>query len=106
VERAKQAVALAPESRFSWTTLGVAQYRAGAWKESIAALNKAMELPKGEKGFDRVVVAMAHWQLGHKDQAREWYDRAVEWIEKNAPQDELLRRFRAEAAELLGLKEK
>jgi hypothetical protein len=30
----------------------------------------------------------------------------VEWMDKNQPTDEELRRFRAEAAELLGLKEK
>ena len=45
---------------------------------------------------------MAHWQPGEKDEARKWFDQAVEWMEKNKPDDEELRRFRAEAAELLG----
>jgi hypothetical protein len=49
---------------------------------------------------------MAHWQLGEKDKAREWYDRAVQWMDNNQPTDEELRRFRVEAAELLELKEK
>lgn len=44
---------------------------------------------------------MAHWQLGDQDEARKFYDQAVEWMEKNKPQDEELKRFRAEAAELL-----
>ena len=44
---------------------------------------------------------MAHWQLGHKDEARQWYDKAVEWM-KNNPADDELTRFRAEADELLG----
>lgn len=48
---------------------------------------------------------MTHWQLGEKQQAREWYDKAVEWMEKNKPNDEELLRFRAEAEELLGLTE-
>jgi hypothetical protein len=45
---------------------------------------------------------MAHWQLGHKTEARQWYDRAVRWMEENHPyNDDELRRFRAEAEELL-----
>jgi hypothetical protein len=49
---------------------------------------------------------MAEWQLGNKDEAREWYENAVEWMEKNAADNKELIRFRAEAAELLGVKEK
>ena len=65
-----------------------------------------MELRKGGDSFDWFFLAMAHWQLGEKDKAREWYDRAVQWMDKNQPKNEELRRFRAEAAELLELKEK
>src|SRR5687767_3747973 len=46
---------------------------------------------------------MAHWQLGEKDKAREWHDRAAQWMDKHQPTDEELLRFRAEAAELLGI---
>ena len=49
---------------------------------------------------------MAHWQLDEKEQARKWYGQAVQWMDKNKPQDEELLRFRAEAAELLEVKEK
>jgi hypothetical protein len=49
---------------------------------------------------------MAHWKLGAKDKAGAWYDRAVEWMDKNQPNNKELRRFRAEAAELLGRTEK
>jgi hypothetical protein len=43
--------------------------------------------------------------LGNKEEARKWYDQAVQWMEKNAPRNEGFRRFRAEAAQALGLKE-
>mgnify|MGYP001545657784 CR=1 FL=1 len=33
------------------------------------------------------------------------YDRAVKWMEENKPEDEELRRFRAEAAELLKIED-
>jgi hypothetical protein len=46
---------------------------------------------------------MARWQLGDKDQARKWYQQADAWMRKNQPNNAELRRFRAEAAALLGL---
>jgi hypothetical protein len=46
---------------------------------------------------------MAHWQLGDKEKARTRFDQAVQWMEKNQPNNEELRRFRAEAAELLNI---
>ena len=52
------------------------------------------------------LLAMAHSQLGHKEEARKWYDQAVQWMDKNQPKNEDLRRFRAEAAELLGIEKK
>jgi hypothetical protein len=45
---------------------------------------------------------MAHWQLGEKERAEAWYDRAVRWMDMNRPHGTELRLFRAEAA-LLGL---
>ena len=48
-------------------------------------------------------LAMAHWQVGEKDEARHRYQRAVERLEKQEYADRELRRFRAEAAELLGI---
>ncbi|MCI0492257.1 MAG: hypothetical protein L0Z07_04895 [Planctomycetes bacterium] len=46
---------------------------------------------------------MAHRQLGHKDEARKWYNRAVEWLEKYQPKNEEVIRFRAEAERVLGI---
>ena len=84
----------------------MAHYRAGDWKAAIEALTKSMELRNGGDSNDWFFLAMAHWQLGDKTQARSWYDKAVPWMEKNQPKDEELLRFRAEAAALLGVKEK
>ena len=49
---------------------------------------------------------MAHWQRDEREDTGKWYDRGVDWMVKNKSQDQELQRFRAEAAELLGLKEK
>ncbi len=50
-----------------------------------------------------VIGARAKHKLGQQD-AREWYDKAVAWMDKNKPDDEELKRFRAEAEEVLGIK--
>jgi eukaryotic-like serine/threonine-protein kinase len=106
VELAKRAVELAPQEWRFWNTLGAAHYRADNWEEAMAALHKSMELHHGGDSFDWFFLAMAHWQRGEKEQARKWYAEAVHWMETNQPNHEELRRFREEAAELLGVTEK
>jgi tetratricopeptide (TPR) repeat protein/serine/threonine protein kinase len=106
VELAKEAVQIAPQERNFWNTLGAAQYRAGDWKAARSALEKSMELHQGGDAFDWFFLAMTHWKLANKDEARNWYDKGVEWMEKNARADEELRRFRSEGEELLEIKKK
>jgi tetratricopeptide (TPR) repeat protein len=106
LELAKKTVELAPGNGDYRNTLGAAYYRAGDWKSAVAALTKSMDLRKGGDATDWFFLAMAHCRLGDKDQARTWYDRAVQGTEKNKPQDEELNRFHAEAAELLAINKK
>jgi tetratricopeptide (TPR) repeat protein len=87
-----------------WNTLGVALYRTGDWKSAIAALEKAEALqPDKSLAFNIFFLAMARWQLGQRDEARTWYDKAVAWIRRKELENPELDRFRAEAATLLGL---
>ncbi len=111
VSRAKKALELQPQEGIYWNTLGVAHYRMGDWKDAVTILENSMEILNGPfESFNTFFLAMAHWKLGEKEQARKWYDQAVQWMEKNQPrneeQSEELRRFRAEAAELLGIKDR
>jgi tetratricopeptide (TPR) repeat protein len=105
VELATRAVELAPADGHIWNTLGVARYRTTDWQGAVEALRKSMELRAGGDASDWLFLAMAHWQLDHKDEARRWYDKAVEWIDKYDLTNEELHRFRAEATELLGISE-
>ncbi len=102
---ARRATELAPGNPQFWTTLGAAHYRAGDGKAAIEALTKSMELRKRGDGIAFFFLALSHQQLGEKETARTWYDKGVEWLEKYKPPTEELQRFRAEAAELLGLKD-
>jgi serine/threonine protein kinase len=86
-----------------WNTLGVARYRAGDRKGAIKALKTSMGLRAGGDAYDWFVLAMAHWQSGNKDVARQWYDKAVAALSKAGPGAEELHRFRTEAAALMGI---
>jgi tetratricopeptide (TPR) repeat protein len=110
VKHAMRAVELRPDIRQGWNALGIAHYRTGDWTAAITALEKSVELGKGGYWFDWFFLAMAHSQLGHKEEASKWYDQAAAWQEKE--KDELTRnkamaaqyrRYHTEAAEVLGL---
>jgi uncharacterized protein HemY len=104
VELAAKAVEKAPQAGHCWNTLGVARYRHGQFQEAIAALQKSMDLRSGGDPNDWLFLAMAHWRLGNKEQARRWYGKGVEWLEQNIEsQDEELLGFRHEAEELMGI---
>jgi tetratricopeptide (TPR) repeat protein len=106
VELAKKAVLLEPKKGDFWNTLGEALYYSGSRQEALAALEKSMQLRKGGDSFDWFFLAMIYQQQGEKEKARQWYDKAVQWMDKNQPNNEELRRFRREAAEVLGVKTK
>jgi tetratricopeptide (TPR) repeat protein len=84
----------------------------GAPALALTALDRAMELSGGGDGSDWFFVAMAHWQLGNKPEARKWYARAVEWlkqnkeaIERNKRQADVIHGIAAEAAKLVEMKQ-
>ena len=61
---------------------------------------------QGGNSWDWFFLAMTHWRLGEQGKAFLCYGRAVQWMEKNPPRNEELRRFRAEAEGLLTAKAK
>jgi tetratricopeptide (TPR) repeat protein len=101
VRFATKAVAARPQRGSYQTTLGVAHYRKGDDRAAITALEEAIKLRPGGSSADGFFLAQACWRLGQRDQARAWFQRAVEWMDKRAPQDEELLRFRKEAKALL-----
>jgi curved DNA-binding protein CbpA len=116
VDSAKRAVELAPRG-FERTdriqqavyrnTLGVAFYRAHDWTAAERELQMSTQLKSGGDSFDWFFLSMVDWQLGygHEVAAQQDYAMGVEWMEKNSPNDDDLKRFRSEAAEVLGLLE-
>jgi len=109
IVHAHRAVEFQPNAGNYWNTLGVAYYRAGDWTQAKEALSRSMEqrLVRGSEGdsFDWFFMALVELRLGNREQALEWYEKAVEWFHKESPNDRELYRFHVEAAQELGLKE-
>jgi serine/threonine protein kinase/tetratricopeptide (TPR) repeat protein len=114
VQLARSAIDAAPHEDTFWNTLGVACYYSGEWKAAVEALERSRSYHKDKRStleiLDMLYLAMAHWQLGHADEARSLYGRADEWMNANRqgrwflePNPEYLRRPGAEARTLLGL---
>jgi tetratricopeptide (TPR) repeat protein len=102
----QRAVELKPDLWGFWRTLGMACYKTGDSKNAVAAVEKSMHLLGGGDSYDWFLLAMAHSQLGDSKQARMWFDKAVDWMDKNQPTNVVLKSFRTETAELLGINNK
>jgi tetratricopeptide (TPR) repeat protein len=103
----QEALKLRPGEATLLNTLGVAQYRTGKHKDAVATLEKSLAAGKGRwDGFDLFFLAMCHARLGEGGKAKECFDRAVRWVEQqkdlSAQFTDELKRFRAEAQEVLG----
>jgi serine/threonine protein kinase/WD40 repeat protein/tetratricopeptide (TPR) repeat protein len=101
-----RSVNLVPGQQLSLNTRGVVLYRAGQYTEAISVLEKSLEAGKGQlAGFDLFFLASAHHRLGHRELARRYFDRAVEWVRRQSSLPEgyikELQAFRAEAELLL-----
>ena len=74
IELANEVIQNSPKVRDVWTTLGAAHYRAGAWNDAIAALEKSESVIPGVfTAVNGFFLAMAYWQRGEKEPARKWY---------------------------------
>jgi tetratricopeptide (TPR) repeat protein len=113
LEMAKKGTELAPRVASHWSVLGIAHVRAGEGQAAVTALDRAMKLSNGGDAFDWFILALAHWQLGNKQEARRWYDRGVAWMENNKEalardkyQADVIRGVGDEAAALLEMKKR
>ena len=94
VSLAVKATKLQPECSTYWNTLGAAYYRAGEFKASVAALDRAINFGAGGNVFDHLFLAAAHAQLGNQEQSRHWLTLAMLEKEKGAAgHSELTRLF-------------
>jgi hypothetical protein len=110
MELFRKAHEIQPENWLYLAGLGRAYYRAGQWEEAIAAITKSAKLPGGDNGLNFLCLSMAHWQLGEKEQATNWHNKAIEWIQHSTidtpyPLWQMIYYIYPEAAELMGIAE-
>ena len=96
---------VASKQRKYENTLGIAHYRSGNWQAALDSLNKSTGPQSGDGAEAFYFTAMSHWQLGNKEEARQWYEKASDRQDKHKPDDAELKRLQAEAAELLNVVE-
>ena len=91
-------------------TLGVARYRAGDWKARVSPpLEKSMELQSRMRMDGDAASSSWRWPTGNwatRTRPAGGTTRPSKWMDRKPDPHERLIRFRAEAAELLGVNEK
>jgi serine/threonine protein kinase/tetratricopeptide (TPR) repeat protein len=104
---ALRACDLLPRDASCLNTLGVAQYRKGDYAAAIESLGRSRIFDAGLTGgmaaIDCYFLAMAHAKLGHAEQAEKWFRVADLWMALFAATNEELKRFRAEAIDVVGV---
>ena len=106
-ELAGHAIDLEPENGWWWRSLAMAHYRLGELQAAADEHDKSFELLGTTHAWGRFYQAMAYWQLGNKDEAQDWYARAVKgiptgnWSHPNLNGE--LYQLQREAAALLGI---
>jgi WD40 repeat protein/serine/threonine protein kinase/tetratricopeptide (TPR) repeat protein len=65
------------------TKLAAAHFLRGEEQAALAILDKATARPSGGNGWDRLLLAQIHTELGHRDEAGKWGDDVFAWMAKN-----------------------
>jgi tetratricopeptide (TPR) repeat protein len=78
------------------TKLAAVLYLRGEWQSALAVLKPSAEAPSGGNGWDRLLLALIHTELGHPDEAAKWGDDALAWMAENGD-DEPFCQFAADS---------
>jgi hypothetical protein len=103
---AQTACRTSPNKGPSLTTLGIAQYRLQRFADALATLSRAEPMNADNEttlAINRAVLAMTHYQLGHKREARAALNRMRDALKKGAAsRDPEVVAFVTEAEGLIG----
>ena len=91
-----------PEDPSLQNTLGVCYYRMGKWKEALELLQSSVKNADVIQNW--LFLAMTHWQLGEKAEARTYMTKSILWKQKGRLDAEV-KRFLAEAETLMATAE-
>jgi tetratricopeptide (TPR) repeat protein len=88
VNRARRATELQRDVGEHWYTLAMVQYRNRDWGGSLKSLEQLKAREGEHDGSDWLLIAMNRYQLKQRKEAREAFQKAVEWIEERQRQGE------------------
>jgi serine/threonine protein kinase/tetratricopeptide (TPR) repeat protein len=105
VDLANEAVARSPSPSRAYADRGLMYLDLHNYEAAITSLNKSLELDTTGASLPNTtfLLAVAHWQLGNKAEARACYDKSVRWMKDNESTDEQLVRLKAKAEVALGI---
>jgi tetratricopeptide (TPR) repeat protein len=103
LDLARRSIVGSADSTQNRDTLGLALYRNGLYEEAREVLQELLEVRPSGLDSTLLTMAMISWKLGHEQEARTYYDRAVAEIESRHPTDPEALRRRDEVARLLGI---
>jgi Flp pilus assembly protein TadD len=104
LELAQAGIATQSPPKTARRVLGVAFYRTSQWKSAVNELERYVQ-ETSDVAAAGYFLAMACWQLDRKDDARDWYNKALMRMQTNAKEEAELIQFQAEAKELIELGE-
>jgi serine/threonine protein kinase/Tfp pilus assembly protein PilF len=102
LERVRKALAVFENDNFRGT-LGAVLYAEEQYDEALEVLQRLDDDLEFDEPDDLFYLAMTHWKLGRRAEARGVYDRAAARLDATYPNDRTLRRQQREAAALLGV---
>jgi tetratricopeptide (TPR) repeat protein len=102
VTLARQNTELSPDVAETWNLLAAIELKMGSIQPAIKDLEQSMELRKGGDSHEWFLLACAHALNGDRDKARQFYNRAVHWMEAHQPRQQDLLELRSRTAQLLG----
>src|SRR5262249_18264660 len=80
---ALNAVERAPDNLGFQNTVGLALYRNGRFAEAVSVLTASLREPTGPiDAYSLFILAMCHHRLGNITRAREYHDRAGQWLDE------------------------
>ncbi len=89
IELAQSAAKKVPGGYRRQRTLGAALYRAGHFEAALEQLQESLKLaPQGGTAWDWLFLAMAHHQLGQKNEARSHLDQAIAWMDRHLKENQ------------------
>jgi serine/threonine protein kinase/WD40 repeat protein len=84
VQWAIQAVA-SEQLPWFFHALGLAQYRAGQFDQALESFTKANVKTWSCSDLNWFGLALVHHRLGHADEARQCFDKGIQWLERKGP---------------------